>query len=63
MSIDRIFYCDGPDCDDSVQTDAAQPPGSFLTVTQDDAEPEHFCSWDCLLKRAAAMPPSELVEA
>jgi len=63
MSVERVFYCDWKECEESIQTDAVVPNASFLTVAQDDAEPEHFCSWDCLLKRAAEIPPVEAIEA
>ena len=60
MSIERIFYCDGPDCERHVQTGRPSPP-AFLTLTEETGHTEHFCSWDCILKRAASMPPAEAV--
>jgi hypothetical protein len=61
MSIERIFYCDWRDCKTNVQTASASPP-LWLTVTDDaDRCPMHFCSWDCILKYAAEIPPVEVV--
>lgn len=58
MSIERLFHCDGPECERHVQTASARPP-VFLTV-RDGADSLHFCTWDCLLKHAASKPPSEV---
>jgi hypothetical protein len=32
-----------------------------LTITGDAGRPLHFCSWDCVLKHAAEIPPVEVV--
>jgi len=60
MSIERVFYCDGPECERHVQTPTTRP-GPFLTVTEAHSPALHFCSWDCVLKRAALVPVSEVV--
>jgi hypothetical protein len=33
----------------------------FLTIEEDAGRTLHFCSWDCILKHAAEMPPIEIV--
>ncbi len=60
MSIERIFYCDGPDCDGNGRT-ARSHHTAFITVTEGTGRSKHFCAWDCLLKHAAKKPPSEVV--
>jgi hypothetical protein len=60
MSIERTFYCDGPDCTGHVRT-ASPRSASIITVTEGTSRSSHFCTWDCLLKYAAAKPPVELV--
>jgi hypothetical protein len=70
MSVQRTFTCDGPDCGDgtplNVTTHAEHPP-TFITTFEEPGfahEPRHemhFCSWDCVLKYAAKVEPSEII--
>jgi hypothetical protein len=60
MSIERTFYCDGPDCDRHVRTTGTRPP-MFLTVSEDADHESHFCGWDCVLRFAAAKEPEEVI--
>jgi hypothetical protein len=60
VSIERIYYCDGPDCERHVQTSRPRPP-AFLTLTEASGHSLHFCGWDCVLKQAATKPPAEVV--
>jgi hypothetical protein len=62
MSIECVFHCDCRDCNTNVQTASAAPP-LWLTVTDDGApdDPMYFCSWDCVLKYAAEVPPVEVI--
>ena len=72
MAIDRIYYCDAPpsadqpssDGDDRCPTHARTAdsglPMGFLKVTGFE-RPLHFCSWDCVLRYAAAQPPVERI--
>lgn len=60
MSVERIFYCDGPDCQRHVRTRADRPP-CFLTVSDDDGV-LHFCGWDCVLRHASLHEPEEVIE-
>ncbi len=62
MSIERIFYCDGPDCDHHARA-ASSRAAAFLIVTEEAGRSLHFCSWDCVLRHAAEKPPTEVVEA
>jgi hypothetical protein len=59
MSIERIFYCDGPECERHVRTANSRSVG-FLTVTEGAGRSQHFCSWDCILRCAAEKPPAEV---
>ena len=58
MSIERIFYCDGPECERHVRTAALRSP--FLTVTE-ESKTLHFCGWDCILRYAAAKEPEIVI--
>jgi hypothetical protein len=58
VSIERIFYCDAPECEAHTRTIAGRPGMGFVTVTV-DGPARHFCSWDCVLKFGATMPPVE----
>jgi hypothetical protein len=64
MAIDQIFICDGPDCTGNVRTAADFPSTGFIRTYERwpgfDQE-HHFCTWDCLLRFAAARPPVEIV--
>jgi hypothetical protein len=68
MSVRRTFHCDGPECAAHVETAAEHPP-TFVTVLEEpgyahEQRPEHhFCSWDCVLKYAAMIEPSEIIPA
>jgi hypothetical protein len=62
MSLERVFYCDGPECERHVRTTGALPP-NFLTVSEDADHAFHFCGWDCLLRHAAAREPEEVIPA
>lgn len=62
MSIERTFYCDGPDCERHVRTASRRPEAGYIFVTEGgSAATLHFCNWDCVLKHAAAKPPVEIV--
>ena len=60
MSIERVFYCDGPDCDRHVKTARARPE-VFLTVSERGGLAQHFCGWDCVLRLAATKEPERVV--
>jgi len=62
MSIERIFYCDGPECERHTRT-ASSRPTTFITVTEGTGRSQHFCGWDCVLKQAATKPPAEVIPA
>ncbi len=62
MSIERIFYCDGPDCERHVRTALSRPQAGYVFVTEGGPDATlHFCNWDCVLKYAATKPPVEIV--
>lgn len=64
MSIERVFYCDGPECDRHVRVSTARsrprPETGFLIVTGDGG-PLHFCGWDCVLRHAAGKEPETII--
>ena len=59
MSIERIFHCDGPECDRHVQTREKRPP-IFLTVVSLSKD-LHFCGWDCVLRHASTKEPETVI--
>jgi hypothetical protein len=64
VTIERVFYCDGPDCERHVQTAGPRPMASFIFVTErggGSTATLHFCNWDCVLKYAATKPPVEVI--
>lgn len=62
MSIERIFHCDGPDCERNVKTTRTRPE-MFLTVSERGGPPLHFCGWDCVLRHAATKEPEQVIAA
>jgi len=58
MSIERIFYCDGPECEHHVRSSGRS---SFLTITERNERTLHFCGWDCILRHAAAKEPETVI--
>jgi hypothetical protein len=59
MAIERVYICDWHDCENHARTASDSLPVSMIGVTEGTGRPQHFCSWDCLLKYAATKPPSE----
>lgn len=62
MSIERAFYCDGPDCERFARTTSTLPTG-FLSVSEGADHASHFCGWDCVLRFAAEMPQEDVISA
>jgi hypothetical protein len=61
LSIERTFYCDAAECERHVTTAERRPRGGFLFVGDEMGNELHFCTWDCVLKYAAAIEPSEVI--
>lgn len=67
MSIERTYYCEGPECETHGKSTAPPPylPWGFLEVRETlPGQPEkvwHFCSWDCAMKYGATLPPMEVI--
>ncbi len=60
--IERIYICDGPDCGESVRTASLHPASGFITVTEQGGGSRrrlHFCTWDCVLRYSATIPPAD----
>lgn len=74
MSVQRTYYCEGPDCGDApegspVHGSTASPPPHLLVgwiQTRERTNGEDFmhdfCSWPCLMKFAASKPEPERIE-
>lgn len=63
MSIERVYCCDGPDCERHARTAAkGRLPVGFLALSG-DGPTQHFCSWDCVLRTAATHEPEEVLSA
>lgn len=60
MALERIFHCDGPDCERHVRTIRTIAPAGHLTVSG-DGKPLHFCGWDCVLRYAGNKEPEEVI--
>lgn len=63
MSIERTFYCNGPECERHVTTAMSRPSACFIFVTDGHLATLHFCGWDCVLKYAATIEPEEVIPA
>lgn len=62
MSIERIFHCDGPDCERHVRTMRDHPPMFLTVIAHEDANHHsHFCGWDCVLRHAATIEPEQVI--
>lgn len=66
MAVDRVLHCDGPDCNNRVQTADPPPyiPIGWIEVRQGlHAGPitREFCDWECVMKYAATFPPPEII--
>jgi hypothetical protein len=61
VTIERTFYCDAPECSGYAKTTTPRAPYGMLTVSGSHMGVHHFCSWDCVLKYAAAREPVETV--
>lgn len=64
LSIERVFHCDGPECDRRIRipTTRARPrPDTGLLTVTGDGGPLHFCGWDCVLRHAAQKEPETIV--
>lgn len=62
MSVEHTYRCDGPECGNHGLSQKDRPP--FFITTYDFefdgvSAVSHFCSWDCLMKFAAKIPPPE----
>lgn len=68
MSIERTYYCDADGCEHNART-ATQPPYLPVGVIEvrdwthaiERRDPMHFCSWDCVLKYGATIPPVTVI--
>lgn len=69
MKLEGVIYCEGPGCEHHQHVGVASmaldrlPAGWIKVVEMGDQDPHTlaFCGWDCLLKRAAEMPPPILI--
>lgn len=67
MSLDPVYRCDGPtDATFEEHDHCVVHSGSaadFITVRDFDGRELHFCTWDCLMRRAAMVEPCEVFDA
>lgn len=61
MTIERIFHCDGPECERYMRTMRTRTE-HFLVVS-DGGTSLHFCGWDCVLRHAATKEPEQVIAA
>ncbi len=57
MTVERVIYCDGPDCEAHIRSGRRLPAGFLRIAGWGDAL--YFCSWDCVLRFAAKQEPIE----
>jgi hypothetical protein len=60
VAIERVFHCDGPECERYVQTQRVRPE-LFLVVSEKGGPSLHFCGWDCVLRHAATKEPEQVI--
>lgn len=66
MKIEHVFHCELVECNTHIRT-ASAAPSCGLLVTElpwsgvQDQDSRWFCSWECVMRFAAAMPPAELI--
>ena len=66
MAIERVIYCDGPDCDTHIRTASlGRVPIGFIEAhegTHEGVVIHEFCGWDCVMRFAATLPAPEIIE-
>lgn len=66
MAVERIIYCEAPDCERHVRSATPPPyvPGGFLEIRKFGLPAcgvWHFCGWDCVMRYAATKEPEEVI--
>jgi hypothetical protein len=69
VKLEGVIHCEGPDCNhqEHVGVDSMAmgrlPRGWVKVIEMGDQDPATFafCCWDCLMKRAAEIPPPEVI--
>lgn len=69
MKLEGVIHCEGPDCERHSHVGSPNmslgrlPVGWLKVIEHGDADPHTlaFCCWDCLMKRAAQVPPPEII--
>lgn len=70
MKLEGVIHCEGPECIVHQHVgpstmEADRLPLGWVRVEEmnGEAKPyrEAFCSWDCLMKRAAKLPPGQVI--
>lgn len=69
MKLEGVIHCDGPECQHNSHVGVASmamrrlPAGWLKVIEYGDQDPHlhGFCCWDCLMKRAAEVPPPEVI--
>jgi hypothetical protein len=66
VSIQRTYRCDAEGCPHHVVTEQRHPP-TMLVINEafftgpDESTELHFCGWDCVLRFAARLEPTEVI--
>lgn len=60
MTIERIFCCNGPDCNRHMRTMRTRTE-HFFVVSRSGEPTLHFCGWDCVLRHASTKEPETVI--
>ena len=69
MKLEGVIHCEGPECEHHAHVGVPNMraerlgPGWVKVIEFGDAEPYTFafCGWDCMMKRAAELPPPTVI--
>ena len=68
MKEQRTVYCEAPDCENNADTanDLPYVPRGWIRLIESlpsggGIDEVRCCSWDCVLKLAATVPPMEII--
>lgn len=66
MARETTYYCEAPDCKTHVRAMCEPPATGFLVVRErvpsEPVSERDFCSWDCVMRFAATLEPTEVIE-
>ncbi len=66
MARETTYHCEGPDCAKHVTAMCKPPATGFLVVREripsERPTDRDFCSWDCVMRFAATLEPTEVLD-